>query len=248
MDSQQMVDDFCGTPGCFAPELITQPRWNPILADRWSVGCILLQLLVGDSLFHQKWVSAYRKTLFDDPSAFSMSLENAKENIQDNILLSAKRGHITEARNMSNENLLSIITHLFSMLHDAPNERISPSESLQQPWLYLNNKTLIMNSIVNNFSNECGSSKSINTLPSGISSRGTVETNDDSSALSPSTPPLVAIVGSRPVPTLTTTTVNDNNNSNNNNNSFNPKPPSERRTSFPNSPLENRIRLMLNDK
>ena len=51
-----MLTDFCGSPGFFAPEIILSKEYNGQSADYWSIGCILLELLVGNAEFEQWWI------------------------------------------------------------------------------------------------------------------------------------------------------------------------------------------------
>ena len=52
----KMLTDFCGSPGFFAPEIILSKEYNGQCADYWSIGCILLELLVGNAEFEQWWI------------------------------------------------------------------------------------------------------------------------------------------------------------------------------------------------
>lgn len=223
MDSQGTVDDFCGTPGFFAPELVTQPRWDPIQADRWSIGCLMLQLLVGDTEFHQRWLNAFKSDLFDNPQEFLTAIQNAKSNIRDSIYLLARRGYIKEARIMPPDTLVLIIEHMLSLLNECPEQRMSFSQSLQQSWMKIK-----LSQQFNQVIDSGASNRDLQTiaLPSGISSRGIAENGDESSDSILKSRPLAAIIASKPT--------------NKGNNIFRkPQPPPEQRCSFrDNSPRE----------
>jgi serine/threonine protein kinase len=44
-----LLDDFCGSPGFFAPEILLRDRYDGRKADVWSLGCILLEVRPGSS-------------------------------------------------------------------------------------------------------------------------------------------------------------------------------------------------------
>lgn len=50
--------DFCGSPGFFAPELVMLKAYGAKQADVWSLGCVLLETLLGHERFYDLWVSA----------------------------------------------------------------------------------------------------------------------------------------------------------------------------------------------
>ena len=52
----KILSDFCGSPGFFAPEILLAKRYNGQSADYWSIGCILLELLVGNKEFESWWM------------------------------------------------------------------------------------------------------------------------------------------------------------------------------------------------
>ena len=41
----ELLDDFCGSPGFFAPEIVTAKKHDGKLTDIWSLGCILAEML-----------------------------------------------------------------------------------------------------------------------------------------------------------------------------------------------------------
>jgi serine/threonine protein kinase len=53
------LTEFCGSPGFFAPEMITLGSYNGFSADIWSTGCILLELIFGHEKFCDLWMTAY---------------------------------------------------------------------------------------------------------------------------------------------------------------------------------------------
>ena len=52
--------DFVGSPGFFAPELLGGGTYDGRLIDVWSLGCLLLEMLLGHQMFHETWVKLYQ--------------------------------------------------------------------------------------------------------------------------------------------------------------------------------------------
>jgi len=79
----QFLKDFCGSPGFFAPEMITQSMgYDGPKADLWSVGCILLELSVGHDIFCEEWMAAYDYELLHDPPAFEAKMRESLQGIE----------------------------------------------------------------------------------------------------------------------------------------------------------------------
>ena len=74
----QNLTDFCGSPGFFAPEMIiSKDGYNGQLVDVWSIGCILLELLLGHDNFCKSWMTAYDFDIIRRPSTFEDSINDA---------------------------------------------------------------------------------------------------------------------------------------------------------------------------
>ena len=72
VEDGQMLEDFCGSPGFFAPEIVTTKRHDGKMADIWSVGCILLELTLGHEYFNKMWMAAYDYNLLSKPAMFQV--------------------------------------------------------------------------------------------------------------------------------------------------------------------------------
>ena len=43
---EYLFNEFCGSPGFMAPEMIIDRYYDGVKADWWSIGCILLELIL----------------------------------------------------------------------------------------------------------------------------------------------------------------------------------------------------------
>ncbi|KAG6958215.1 hypothetical protein JG688_00010602 [Phytophthora aleatoria] len=58
-------------PGFFAPELLLHDGYDGCKADVWSIGCILLELVLGNTLFSSIWMSMYEISILKEPKKFA---------------------------------------------------------------------------------------------------------------------------------------------------------------------------------
>ncbi|GMI46071.1 hypothetical protein TrCOL_g2499 [Triparma columacea] len=70
VNEDELMTDFCGSPGFFAPEMFVTGKYNGKQADVWSIGCILLELLVGHDTFGECWMTAYDSEYMRKKSMF----------------------------------------------------------------------------------------------------------------------------------------------------------------------------------
>ncbi|EQC31992.1 CAMK/CAMKL protein kinase [Saprolegnia diclina VS20] len=64
------LSDFCGSPGFFAPEILLAETYDGFKADVWSLGCILLELLLGNTFFLSVWMTAYSLDVLGDRALY----------------------------------------------------------------------------------------------------------------------------------------------------------------------------------
>ena len=69
--STEPFTDFCGSPGFFAPEMITRGSYFGDKVDIWSCGCILLELVLGHDKFCEIWMVAYDYEVMQEKDQFS---------------------------------------------------------------------------------------------------------------------------------------------------------------------------------
>ena len=77
----QLFDDFCGSPGFFAPEMITRGTYFGDKVDVWSCGCILLELVLGHHRFCEIWMVAYDYEVMQEKSSFSKEIKGTLEKL-----------------------------------------------------------------------------------------------------------------------------------------------------------------------
>jgi serine/threonine protein kinase len=77
--------DFCGSPGFFAPEMITKGSYFGDKADVWSIGCILLELVFGHERFCDFWMTAYDYEVLQDKHRFTDEIRDTVSRLPDNL-------------------------------------------------------------------------------------------------------------------------------------------------------------------
>jgi len=75
------LTDFCGSPGFFAPEMITHGSYHGDKADVWSTGCILLELVAGHEKFCDVWMTAYDYEVLQDKERFTDTIHDTVEQL-----------------------------------------------------------------------------------------------------------------------------------------------------------------------
>jgi len=112
------LTDFCGSPGFFAPEMLTHSFYHGEKADVWSLGCILLEMVLGHEKFCDFWMVAYDYEVLQDPLGFKGIISDTVESLPDVLKFS--------------DNLNSFI---LNMLKIDPKDRLSIREVWESPWL-----------------------------------------------------------------------------------------------------------------
>jgi serine/threonine protein kinase len=73
----ELLSDFCGSPGFFAPEMIINGQYLGDKVDIWSIGCILLELILGHERFCDLWMGSYDYEVMQDSRRFSDEIETS---------------------------------------------------------------------------------------------------------------------------------------------------------------------------
>jgi serine/threonine protein kinase len=79
------LTDFCGSPGFFAPEMIIKGVYYGDKADIWSVGCILLELVLGHEKFCEVWMNAYDYEVLQDKDGFTREIEETVQQLPQHL-------------------------------------------------------------------------------------------------------------------------------------------------------------------
>ena len=147
---QAALKDFCGSPGFFAPEMLLNESYSGNKADIWSVGCILLEMILDREKFSYIWMSAY-----DKKSLSSRNKENFRSSIEDAL-------HILP-------NLVDLADDLkdfiLKILNLNPSERPSSEELLNHPWLAVQKKDYLIGVSSCNSANASLTSSTRNLFP-----------------------------------------------------------------------------------
>eukprot|EP00979_Chaetoceros_neogracilis_P012155 scaffold3140_cov231-Chaetoceros_neogracile.AAC.1 len=113
---------LCGSPGFFAPEMVTgtDSTYDGFAADVWSLGCVMLELIMGHDDFCRFWMTSYDYDILQDEIEFEKVLGRAVMNL-------GKRKELKIKEDMSN--------FLMQLLVIDPVLRLSISKILVNKWL-----------------------------------------------------------------------------------------------------------------
>jgi serine/threonine protein kinase len=75
------ANDFCGSPGFFAPELLLDAEYNVFLVDVWSIGCVMVEIIMGREWFECNWMPVYRPENLRDLRTFRTDLKLALDEL-----------------------------------------------------------------------------------------------------------------------------------------------------------------------
>lgn len=126
VSKNEQLSDFCGSPGFFAPEMITKGLYNGYQADLWSLGCILLELLLGHKQFEQLWMSAYDLHVLDDAQLFATQIKKTVHQ----MLAAFRDSSIKDLKPVSQQ----CLSALQSTLVLEPTKRATVDELLAMEW------------------------------------------------------------------------------------------------------------------
>lgn len=74
---QEVLTDFCGSPGFFPPEMLTKGSYFGDKCDIWSCGCIFLELILGHEKFCDAWMVAYDYEMIQNKEKFGAAIIEA---------------------------------------------------------------------------------------------------------------------------------------------------------------------------
>lgn len=112
------LTDFCGSPGFFAPEMITVGSYDGEKVDVWSIGCVLLELVLGHERFCDVWMSSYELEVMRDKERFFHDL-------------SASVDYLPKVLDFSPE----LCDFIISVLTVDSDKRLTSAQACQHPWV-----------------------------------------------------------------------------------------------------------------
>ena len=80
-----LLSDFCGSPGFFCPEMITQGTYYGDKADIWSISGIVLELLLGNERFTNYWMGSYQYEIMQNKEKFTKAIQNTVAKLPDRL-------------------------------------------------------------------------------------------------------------------------------------------------------------------
>lgn len=119
LDSKIVLTDFCGSPGFMAPEIVFGYDYNGEKADVWSVGCIMLELLIGQEAFIKYWLSVYEPDVIEDKNEFRFSMRRARDKLSTFLPKFAEMTNLLE-----------------SIIDINPIQRLAMSEMIEHSWFH----------------------------------------------------------------------------------------------------------------
>lgn len=84
-DPTVVLNDFCGSPGFMAPEIVSGYDYNEKV-DVWSTGCVMMELLIGPEAFSEYWMSSYEPYIIEEKNKFRNSIKYAIEKLTSTFL------------------------------------------------------------------------------------------------------------------------------------------------------------------
>jgi serine/threonine protein kinase len=109
------LTDFCGSPGFFAPEMITKGSYYGDKADIWSLGCILLELILGHENFCDAWMTAYDYEVLQDKAKFTENITFSVERLPEYLNFSPEFNdfilQFLKLRSSERSNINALLSH-----------------------------------------------------------------------------------------------------------------------------------------
>ena len=118
-DSSRLTD-FCGSPGFFAPEVLLSDSYCAYKSEIFSVGCVVLELLVSDSFFKEQWLHCYSQLKTTKAPDFSRAIRHALTTAQ------------VEVQKKYSQHLSDCYVNMTNIL---PTARPISKELLNNPWI-----------------------------------------------------------------------------------------------------------------
>ena len=129
------LTDFSGSPGFVAPEMVTDESYDGRFVDAWSLGCLVLELVVGHGTFDHVWMSAYSHDTMADRDAFARALANALRLLRALPQFRAPAAALADPTAEAPLQLNALGGFLFALLEVPPTKRADIRRVHTHPWL-----------------------------------------------------------------------------------------------------------------
>ena len=129
------LTDFSGSPGFVAPEMVTDESYDGRYVDAWSLGCLVLELVVGHGTFDHVWMSAYSHDTMADRDAFARALANALRLLRALPQFRAPAAALADPTAEAPLQLNALGGFLFALLEVPPTKRADIRRVHTHPWL-----------------------------------------------------------------------------------------------------------------
>ena len=80
-----LMNEFCGSPGFFAPEMLVRGTYHGDKVDLWSVACIMLELTLGHVGFGNLWMKNYAMETIRNKEAFDNKMRHCLEELPSHL-------------------------------------------------------------------------------------------------------------------------------------------------------------------
>lgn len=140
VERKWMLSDFSGSPGFVAPEVVMHDSYNGRFIDAWSVGCVMLELVVGHDTFDHLWMKSYTHQAMCDQASFGARVMGTVKQLRQlpDFALAATPTTVRMAatvRTSSAPELSPMGDLLLSLLVVDPSERLLIQNVRYHPWL-----------------------------------------------------------------------------------------------------------------
>jgi len=135
------LSDFSGSPGFIAPEIVTQDVYNGQFTDIFSLGCVLLELVLGHAKFDEIWMRPFAPEFMADGAVFTPALHCALAQLRklphfsrpNAPLDGSDDGDVDGSSQQSTSTAVGDLT--FGLLEVDPKNRIQIGAVVQHRWL-----------------------------------------------------------------------------------------------------------------
>jgi serine/threonine protein kinase len=107
--------------------MVTSKNYYGDKADIWSIGSVLLEVLLGHDEFHTRWLHVYENNIIKNKELFKITISN---NIKT----------LPKIRKLPKDSIDLIV----NILKENPSERITIENMLLHPWLHIQTEKTIL--------------------------------------------------------------------------------------------------------